>query len=147
MNGTDYNNVLQKIIETQKHILKEVDNLSYGNEKRTTFGDRIASKFVRFLGSWKFILIQSTGLALWIMINSAALIYHWDTYPFILLNLLLSFQAAYATPFILMSSNLAERKDRRKAVDAYRSIHNIETMMERLHLHIDEARCEGEQTK
>ena len=55
------------------------------------------------MGSWRFILIQTTILIFWIALNVTAYIRHWDPYPFILLNLALSFQAAYAAPFIMMS--------------------------------------------
>jgi uncharacterized membrane protein len=55
------------------------------------------------VGSWPFILIQSFLLMLWIALNLLAYNQHWDPYPFILLNLMLSFQAAYTAPIIMMS--------------------------------------------
>jgi uncharacterized membrane protein len=82
---------------------------------RFSKGERIADLVASTVGSWRFIIIQSCLLALWIVVNVTAWIGHWDPYPFILLNLALSFQAAYATPFILMSQNRQSSIDRDKA--------------------------------
>ena len=60
------------------------------------------------MGSWTFIIVQSVILALWIALNVIAWIEHWDPYPFILLNLALSFQAAYAAPFIMISQKSSD---------------------------------------
>lgn len=68
-------------------------------------GQRIADAVARTMGSWRFIIVQSTLLAVWVTLNVTAWRAHWDPYPFILLNLALSFQAAYAAPFIMMSQN------------------------------------------
>jgi uncharacterized membrane protein len=64
------------------------------------------------MGSWKFIIIQSIILACWLILNITAWVYHWDPYPFILMNLVLSMQAAYAAPIIMMSQNRQATKDR-----------------------------------
>jgi uncharacterized membrane protein len=69
------------------------------------FGQRIADKVAATMGSWSFIIVQSVILTVWIILNVIAWISHWDPYPFILLNLALSFQAAYAAPFIMISQN------------------------------------------
>ena len=71
------------------------------------------------MGSWAFIIIQSIILAFWITLNIVAYINHWDPYPFILLNLALSFQAAYAAPIIMMSQNRQAAKDRLMAEQDY----------------------------
>lgn len=84
-------------------------------QNKPTLGQRSADKITSLVGSWKFLIIQSTILVLWIIINVAAWIKSWDPYPFILLNLLLSFQAAYTAPIILMSQNRMSEKDRKKA--------------------------------
>lgn len=75
-------------------------------------GDRAADAFARVVGSWRFIGIQTVVLAFWVALNVAAAVHHWDPYPFILLNLMLSFQAAYAAPIIMMSQNRAAELDR-----------------------------------
>jgi len=123
------NNAIKDIIDTQKKILKELSALKHGNS-RATLADKLSDTIVSFLGSWKFLIMQSIILVGWILINVFS--FAFDKYPFILLNLVLSFQAAFATPLILMASNRAEKKDRRRADDAYRAIAHIEKMMERM---------------
>jgi len=87
-------------------------NVNEVEEERMTFGQRVADKVADTIGSWPFIITQSIILAIWIALNIAAWINHWDPYPFILLNLMLSFQAAYAGPVIMMSQNRQSAKDR-----------------------------------
>lgn len=103
---------------------------------RLSFGQKAADRITAIVGSWKFIIIQSALLGVWIVLNVSAWIYHWDPYPFILLNLALSFQAAYTAPIILMSQNRVADRDRKKAqVDlatdrkAEREIQEIQDML------------------
>jgi uncharacterized membrane protein len=78
----------------------------------TTIGDRVADTVVGALGSWRFIIIQTVIVAIWVMVNLVEVILKpFDPYPFILLNLAFSTQAAYAAPLILMSSNRQSAKD------------------------------------
>jgi uncharacterized membrane protein len=107
---------------------------------RPTRGERIADIVTATVGSWRFILIQSCLLAIWIMLNIVAWITHWDPYPFILLNLALSFQAAYATPFILMSQNRQSTVDRDKAQQDLDCDIKAEIEIELLHEKIDSLR-------
>ena len=94
-------------------------NVRHKGEGRT-LGERVADVVAGRVGSWPFILVQSTLLAIWIVAN-AILIRDWfhekpfDPYPFILLNLMLSFQAAYTGPFVLMSQNRQSARDRDEA--------------------------------
>lgn len=74
-------------------------------------GSRIADKVTGFLGSWTFIVIQTLVVAVWVLGN-IYLIFHFDPYPFIFLNLAFSTQAAYAAPLILLASNRAAVRDR-----------------------------------
>jgi uncharacterized membrane protein len=89
-----------------------------------TSGQRIADTIAATMGSWSFIIVQSVLLAIWIALNLIAWISHWDPYPFILLNLALSFQAAYAAPFIMISQNRQAERDRHQADEDYRT--NVE---------------------
>ncbi len=89
---------------------------------RVTTGQRIADAVASVMGSWTFIIIQSTILLVWIAANVAGAMRGWDPYPFILLNLALSFQAAYAAPVIMMSQNRQQDIDRRAAENDYRSM-------------------------
>jgi uncharacterized membrane protein len=89
-------------------------------KQRLSMGDRVSDKVAAVMGSWRFIIIQSVILAFWVLLNVVALIQHWDPYPFILLNLMLSFQAAYAAPIIMMSQN------RQAAIDRVEAKHDYE---------------------
>jgi uncharacterized membrane protein len=100
-------------------------------------GDRVADIVTAVVGSWKFIIIQSCLLALWIVLNVLAIIGRWDPYPFILLNLALSFQAAYATPFILMSQNRQSEVDRDRAQQDLDCDLKAELEIELIHEKID----------
>lgn len=84
-----------------------------------TLGERLADRFASVVGSWRFIVFQSIILAGWITINGIGAFQHWDPYPFILLNLMLSFQAAYAAPIIMMSQNRHAAIDRTEAKHDY----------------------------
>jgi uncharacterized membrane protein len=105
-----------------------------------TAGQRIADIVAATMGSWRFIIIQSTILVLWIALNVTAYVQRWDPYPFILLNLALSFQAAYAAPFIMMSQNRQQDVDRTKAAADYQVNIKAELEIELLHEKIDELR-------
>lgn len=104
---------------TQRHPV----NVRHLGPGRTT-GERIADRVAARVGSWPFIIVQTTLLVLWI-VGNAFLIRDWlsgkpfDPYPFILLNLLLSFQAAYTGPFVLMSQNRQAARDRDEAEHDY----------------------------
>lgn len=111
-----------------------------GRPPPLTRGQRIADAVASTMGSWRFIIVQTTILALWVALNVTAWIRHWDPYPFILLNLALSFQAAYAAPFIMMSQNRQADVDRLKAEDDYRINIKAELEIELLHQKIDELR-------
>ena len=105
-----------------------------------TFGQRIADAVAAGMGSWTFIIIQSGLLLIWIVLNVTAYIQHWDPYPFILLNLALSFQAAYAAPFIMMAQNRQQDIDRREAESDHKINIKAELEIELLHQKIDELR-------
>jgi len=101
------------------HEHPPVSNVNKMAERMASFGDRIADSVAAGMGSWPFIISQSTLLACWLLLNVAAWIRHWDPYPFILLNLALSFQAAYSAPIIMMSQNRQSEKDRLQAQEDY----------------------------
>jgi uncharacterized membrane protein len=101
------------------HLHKPVININQVDAEKLTTGERIADRLASVMGSWPFIIVQSIILAVWIVLNVAAYVNHWDPYPFILLNLALSFQAAYAAPIIMMSQNRQAAKDRLMAEQDY----------------------------
>ena len=109
-------------------------------EHAPTRGALIADWVAKTVGSWRFIIIQSVILGVWIALNVIAYAQHWDPYPFILLNLVLSFQAAYAAPIIMMSQNRQSEIDRRHAQHDYRINVKAELEIELLHNKIDALR-------
>jgi uncharacterized membrane protein len=105
-----------------------------------TVGQKIADGVAATMGSWTFIIIQSVILMFWIALNVTAYVNQWDPYPFILLNLALSFQAAYAAPFIMMSQNRQQDIDRKSAEDDFKINIKAELEIELLHQKIDQLR-------
>jgi uncharacterized membrane protein len=103
----------------------------------STLGDRVSDIVARTVGSWRFIIIQSTLLVIWIALNVTAYVEQWDPYPFILLNLALSFQAAYTAPIIMMSQNRQSEVDRREAHHDYDINLKAELEIELLHQKLD----------
>src|SRR5690348_16505280 len=134
--------------ETEQRLLDELRSLRRGlrgsqahrNLHQLTPGQRIADAVAAMMGSWKFIIIQSAILLVWIVLNITAYVEKWDPYPFILLNLALSFQAAYAAPFIMMSQNRQQDIDRQAAEHDYQVNIKAELEIELLHQKIDELR-------
>ena len=96
-----------------------VQNVNEETEGHMTRGQQIADAVAATVGSWRFIIIQSTILLIWLILNSIGWALKWDPYPFILLNLALSFQAAYSAPFVMMSQNRQAEKDRLTAQNDY----------------------------
>lgn len=98
------------------------------NKKIKNFGIDLADKITSFVGSWKFIILQSVILIAWMIININNMV-EFDPYPFILMNLFLSAQAAYATPMILMSGNRQSEKDRRELLKDLRVDQDTNTVV------------------
>ena len=107
------------------------------HKEEQTLGARIADAVAQGMGSWTFIIAQSAIVIAWMVLNVLAFMYHWDEYPFILLNLVFSTQAAYAAPIIMMSQNRASDRDRLQAEADYQTNlqakKEIEQLMETLH--------------
>jgi uncharacterized membrane protein len=97
-----------------------------------TYGQRLADKLALGMGSWTFLIAQTAFIVLWIILNLIGYIYHWDPYPFILLNLLFSVQAAYAAPVIMMSQNRQSERDRHQAMADYKTNLKAKTEIEEL---------------
>ena len=133
--------------DAEKRLLAELRTLRRGlrgkarpGEPQLTAGQRIADAVAATMGSWRFIIIQSVILLIWIILNVTAYVQQWDPYPFILLNLALSFQAAYAAPFIMMSQNRQQDIDRKAAEHDYQVNVKAELEIELLHQKIDQLR-------
>jgi uncharacterized membrane protein len=92
------------------------------------FGQKLADKVANGMGSWTFIIIQTVLVGLWMSLNVIGFVNHWDVYPFILLNLLFSTQAAYAAPIIMMAQNRQNERDRAQAHADYQT--NLDAKLE-----------------
>jgi uncharacterized membrane protein len=102
-----------------------------------SLGESVSDAVARTVGSWRFIIIQSVLLSIWMFLNVVAWVQEWDPYPFILLNLVLSFQAAYTAPVIMMSQNRQSNIDREAAQHDYDVNLKAELEIELLHQKID----------
>lgn len=107
-----------------------------------TWGERLADRVAAGMGSWNFIIIQTFFVVLWMVGNIIGIVYHWDPFPFIFLNLIFSTQAAYAAPIIMMSQNRASDRDRIQAQADYQT--NLEAKQEIEELQTRLARIETE---
>jgi uncharacterized membrane protein len=116
---------------------------SPGPAQAPGLGARLADTVAATVGSWRFIVVQSLLLGSWILGNAVIGREAWGPYPFILLNLLLSFQAAYTAPIIMMSQNRSADLDRDRATADYQVNIRAEAEIALLHEKIDLMR-EGE---
>ena len=125
-----------KINTPKKNGSEEPKTWHDTHKASSTFGQRLADSVANGMGSWRFIIIQTIIVAAWMILNVVAFVHHWDVYPYILLNLLFSTQAAYAAPIIMMAQNRQSERDRAQANSDYRTNvaakKEIEELMERL---------------
>ncbi len=98
------------------------------HKETLSFGDKIADTVANGMGSWSFIIWQTIIVVIWMTLNVVGFVSHWDVYPFILLNLIFSTQAAYAAPIIMMSQNRQNQRDRIQAENDYQT--NIDAKKE-----------------
>jgi uncharacterized membrane protein len=142
-------NTVRHLSEAEEQLLGELRRLRRGlrgehgaslERPQLTLGQRIADTVAATMGSWRFIIIQTAILFAWIVLNVTAYVQRWDPYPFILLNLGLSFQAAYAAPFIMMSQNRQQDIDRTEAEADHKINIKAELEIELLHQKIDALR-------
>ena len=113
--------------------------------KKSSFGQRVADSLANAMGSWTFIITQSSIILVWIALNFAAFAWRWDPYPFILLNLLFSTQAAYAAPIIMMAQNRQSQRDRIHAEEDYQTNKTAKEEIEELQVAL--ARIENKRLK
>ncbi len=112
------------------------------HEKTLTFGDKLSDAVANGMGSWTFIIWQSIFVVLWMTANIIGIVKHWDVYPFILLNLIFSTQAAYAAPIIMMAQNRQSDRDRIQAQNDYQTNLDAKQEIEALQLHLNKIETE-----
>lgn len=117
-----------------KEDIKSEDKVTWHDKHKQSMshGDRIADSVANNMGSWRFIIIQTIFVILWMILNTIAFMSHWDVYPFILLNLIFSTQAAYAAPIIMMAQNRQNQRDRHQALSDYETNLKAKLEIERL---------------
>ena len=106
------------------------------------FGQKLADKVANGMGSWSFIVIQTILVVVWMSLNVIGFVSHWDVYPFILLNLLFSTQAAYAAPIIMMAQNRQSERDRAHAEADYQTNVDAKEEIEALQIKLDKIEVE-----
>lgn len=107
-----------------------------------TTGQRIADAVANGMGSWTFIIAQTVFVLIWMALNVIGLIRHWDVYPFILLNLIFSTQAAYAAPIIMMAQNRQSERDRVQAQEDFDTNVEAKKEIEALQVHLSSIETE-----
>jgi uncharacterized membrane protein len=108
----------QSIEELTRRNVAIIAEMEKAAAQVRTRGDRVAEWLAAWVGSWTFLIVQTVVLGTWICLNLAAWLNHWNPYPFILLNLALSFQSAYAAPILMISQNRQARLiERRNHLD------------------------------
>ena len=111
------------------------------HEEELSFGDRLSDAVANGMGSWGFIIVQTILVLLWMGLNFVGFVNHWDPYPFILLNLVFSTQAAYAAPIIMMAQNRQSQRDRAQAdedfntnVEAKKEIEQLQLLLNKIEI-------------
>lgn len=135
---------------TQENV-ELIAKMEADSNSSRTLGERLADRIATVVGSWMFLIIQSVMLIIWMTLNVMGWWNRWDPYPFVLLNLVLSFQAAFATPVILMSQNrqgwLSERRNQLDLQinllaeqENTKQLHLLRLVCEKLEIEIDDSR-------
>lgn len=137
------NDIVVKAVEEEKLLSQKLYEFE---DKNPSFSSKVADKVASFGGSWKFIILFVAFMLVWISINLYLLQKPFDPFPFILLNLFLSFIAAVQAPVIMMSQNRKEEKDRQRAVNDYLVNLKSEIELRNLHQKIDLLMSEQMQT-
>jgi uncharacterized membrane protein len=137
----------ERAARIEKQILDKVrrrervsKNVAVIAEQQLTFGERVSDRLADVAGSWSFIFSFGLVIGIWVLVNTVALTHHWDKYPYILLNLLLSMLAAIQAPVIMMSQNRQEDRDRLRAEHDYEVNLKAEIEIQELHQKLDELR-------
>jgi uncharacterized membrane protein len=106
-------------------------------DRRMGRAERVAADLARVVGSWTFVLFQAVLVVLWLALNLAGFLRHWDPYPFRLLELVLVFQVAFAVPILLMALNRTEQRDRLAAQQAFQEGVKAEEELKAVMTHLE----------
>jgi len=126
---------MNKKEDLTKSIASQIDSSWHEKHQATmSAGQKLSDGLANLMGSWKFIIWQTIMIIAWIILNLVAWFGHWDPYPFILLNLLFSTQAAYSAPIIMMAQNRQNERDRFQAKEDYNTNKTAKKEIEELQL-------------
>src|SRR2546423_11680267 len=100
--GMRHSTTLDEMTQRNIELIAKMQTAAHG---RRSLGERVADATAAWVGSWTFLVVQGVLLVIWMIVNAISMWRPWDPFPFVLLNLVLSFEAAFATPVILMSQN------------------------------------------
>lgn len=120
-----------------QHEHPPVRDLNREIDRRVTGAHRVADDFARLVGSWTFVLIQTVLAAAWLVLNFAAVTNHWDPYPFQLLNLVFSFEAAAWASLVLMSLNRQADRERLRAQNEFETEVRAEEELKSVMTHLE----------
>lgn len=127
ISGEENDKIISELLE--KRLTR---NTNETHDKSLTFGEKLADKISSIAGSWPFIIGFISLLTIWITLNVTKIFIHFDSYPFILLNLVLSCVAALQAPVIMMSQNRHAEKDRIKSEQDFETNEKAEIIIEEI---------------
>ncbi len=138
----DYAKRIDRLVDDYEERI--LNHLNQEYVRKTKWSDRIADKIATFGGSWKFIISFAVFLTLWMIWNVTVFTKHFDSPPFILLNLILSFIAAFQAPIIMMSQNRQTARDKHESIIDFAINYKAEQEIEDMqgHLHRIESRLQ-----
>jgi uncharacterized membrane protein len=141
----DYAKRLERVVNDYEHTIE--DHLNEDYRRQTTWPDKLADRIAAFGGSWQFIIAFAAFLFLWILINTLNFVAHFDSPPFILLNLILSFIAAFQAPIIMMSQNRQAARDKRESIIDFAINYKAELEVDDIQAHLHRMEDEMAQIK
>jgi uncharacterized membrane protein len=128
---------LARTLIRHQHDHAPVRDLNLETDRRLGRGQRTAADLARLVGSWTFVSLQAVLTVCWLALNVVAATQHWDPYPFLLLNLVVSLECALWTVLVLMSLNSAADRDRLRAQQEYEVAVKAEEEMRAIMEHLE----------
>jgi uncharacterized membrane protein len=128
---------LARSLTRHSHDHGPVRDLNREADRRLGFHQRLAGDLARLIGSWTFVVLQALLSLFWLVLNVFAATQHWDPYPFLLLNLVLSLESAMWTVLVLMMLNQLGDRERLRAQQEYEVAVKTEEEMRAVMAHLE----------
>ena len=132
----EVDDIARSLVKHQ-HDHPPVRDLNRESDRRMRFPQRVADDLGRVVGSWTFVFVQVLVTGSWLVLNIVAQTNHWDRYPFLLLNLVVTFETALWASLVLMALNRAAGRDRMRAQQDYEQQVKVEEEMRTLMTHLE----------